>query len=76
MYCLRQLFKPKRLIKPLLFGLGLGLFQTHTRKYDCCGIIGVITNSDNAEVVVTEGIKLLQNRGYDSAGIVTFRQTT
>lgn len=43
-----------------------------SRKDFCCGIIGVITTSNNAEIVVKEGVSLLQNRGYDSAGIVTF----
>ena len=37
----------------------------------CCGIIGVISKSQNATQVCLEGIELLQNRGYDSAGIAT-----
>lgn len=40
-----------------------------TRKANCCGIIGNISNTHEAEKVVAEGIIILQNRGYDSAGI-------
>jgi len=35
-----------------------------------CGIIGVV-GSDDAKVIVLEGLTILQNRGYDSAGIAT-----
>ncbi|EGR27583.1 hypothetical protein IMG5_193830 [Ichthyophthirius multifiliis] len=38
-----------------------------------CGIIGILSKKQNAEVVLLEGIELLQNRGYDSAGIATLR---
>jgi glucosamine--fructose-6-phosphate aminotransferase (isomerizing) len=35
-----------------------------------CGIIAVSTSSDtNASIKLLDGLKLLQNRGYDSAGI-------
>ncbi|EAR90097.2 glucosamine-fructose-6-phosphate aminotransferase [isomerizing] protein, putative (macronuclear) [Tetrahymena thermophila SB210] len=38
-----------------------------------CGIIGVLTQKTDAEVAVLEGIELLQNRGYDSAGIASIK---
>ena len=36
--------------------------------------MGVISNKNRAEVIITQGIELLQNRGYDSAGIAIKRQ--
>ncbi|KAL4468899.1 hypothetical protein ABPG72_009169 [Tetrahymena utriculariae] len=38
-----------------------------------CGIIGVLTQKTDAEIAVLEGIELLQNRGYDSAGIASIK---
>ena len=36
-----------------------------------CGIIGVVSKKrDNVGDLLSEGIELLKNRGYDSAGIV------
>lgn len=77
MFAFRKLFKPSQLFRPvsLVIGLALGMQYT-SRKSECCGIIGVVSTANNAEVVVAEGIKLLQNRGYDSAGIVTFHRET
>ncbi|KAM3135541.1 hypothetical protein pb186bvf_012397 [Paramecium bursaria] len=43
-------------------------------KVKCCGIIGVLTTEDNAEEIIFEGVTLLQNRGYDSAGIGTINK--
>ena len=34
-----------------------------------CGIIGYLTNQNNTLKILYEGLKQLQNRGYDSAGI-------
>ena len=34
-----------------------------------CGIIGVISKRDDVQKFCMEGIELLQNRGYDSAGM-------
>ncbi|CAK91231.1 unnamed protein product (macronuclear) [Paramecium tetraurelia] len=53
-----------------LFALGLG-GSLINYSVKCCGIIGVLTTEDNAEKVIFEGVQLLQNRGYDSAGIGT-----
>ena len=39
-------------------------------KSDNCGIVGVV-GSDDANAFVLEGLTILQNRGYDSAGIAT-----
>lgn len=73
MNSIRSLFAPRRLLRPLslAFGFSLGAMWLN-RKNSCCGIIGVITTTNNAEVIVKDGVSLLQNRGYDSAGIVTF----
>lgn len=35
-----------------------------------CGIVGVVGN-DDASIYLMEGLTILQNRGYDSAGIAT-----
>lgn len=43
-------------------------------KADCCGIIGNISTSREAEKVVADGIVILQNRGYDSAGIASIQE--
>lgn len=48
-----------------LSGILLGLDHSYN-----CGIIGVV-GSDDAKVIVLEGLTILQNRGYDSAGIAT-----
>jgi len=39
-----------------------------------CGIVGVV-GSDDANGYVMEGLTILQNRGYDSAGIATINGT-
>ena len=36
-----------------------------------CGIVGILTNSHNCTDSLLNGLKKLQNRGYDSAGICT-----
>ena len=36
-----------------------------------CGISGAITNLFNTHELIMYGLKQLQNRGYDSAGICT-----
>ncbi|KAG7393479.1 Glutamine--fructose-6-phosphate aminotransferase [isomerizing] 2 [Phytophthora boehmeriae] len=38
---------------------------------DCCGIVGVVGKSQNASDFLLEGLTILQNRGYDSAGMST-----
>lgn len=42
------------------------------KKANCCGIAGVIGTKDNdARAFLLEGLTVLKNRGYDSAGIAT-----
>ena len=43
------------------------------KKVDCCGIIGVVSKKqENVAPSLSLGVELLKNRGYDSAGVVTF----
>ena len=45
------------------------------KKPECCGIVGVLSKKrQNVSDVLSQGIELLKNRGYDSAGIVTLNQ--
>jgi hypothetical protein len=37
-----------------------------------CGIFGIFKHSGNAAVEIYEGLLMLQHRGQDSAGIVSF----
>jgi glucosamine--fructose-6-phosphate aminotransferase (isomerizing) len=40
-------------------------------KADCCGIAGVVGAKGDARDYLIEGLTILKNRGYDSAGIAT-----
>jgi hypothetical protein len=42
-------------------------------KTDCCGIVGVVASKDHADAreFLLDGLTILKNRGYDSAGIAT-----
>ncbi|CAJ1942404.1 unnamed protein product [Cylindrotheca closterium] len=42
-------------------------------KADCCGIIGVVGSAEHADAreFLLDGLTILKNRGYDSAGIAT-----
>jgi glucosamine--fructose-6-phosphate aminotransferase (isomerizing) len=53
-----------------LAGLVLG-----TDKADNCGIVGVVGTGD-ANTFLLEGLTVLMNRGYDSAGIATINGQT
>ena len=46
--------------------LGVGYLQ---KKAENCGIVGVVGEADDARDVLLDGLSILQNRGYDSAGI-------
>eukprot|EP00922_Rhytidocystis_sp_ex-Travisia-forbesii_P035050 GHVS01052042.1.p1 GENE.GHVS01052042.1~~GHVS01052042.1.p1 ORF type:complete len:692 (+),score=43.20 GHVS01052042.1:89-2164(+) len=60
----------RRLHGALLAGaVGLAMLAEQ-RKAKCCGIVGYIGHKD-AEPILTEGVQILQNRGYDSCGITT-----
>lgn len=54
----------------LLFG---SLFLGSKNRADCCGIVGVVggPEGDDASSVLIEGLTILKNRGYDSAGIAS-----
>lgn len=44
-----------------------------TKTTDCCGIVGVVGTSEHADAreFLLDGLTILKNRGYDSAGIAT-----
>lgn len=65
----------KRYMKALLTTGALlgGYYLTQKKKIQCCGIIGILSDKrDNIAPSLSLGVELLKNRGYDSAGIVTF----
>lgn len=50
-------------------------FLTSKDKSECCGIIGILSSTrSNVSDSLSMGVELLKNRGYDSAGIVTFHE--
>ena len=52
----------------------LALATTTTNNNDtskCCGIAGVVGAKGDARDYLIEGLTILKNRGYDSAGIAT-----
>lgn len=51
--------------------VGYGLSDSEKLRLKCCGIIGYVGKAKIAEEVLAQGISVLQNRGYDSAGIST-----
>lgn len=64
----------KNLTPVLLAALGLFLYSdSHLRS---CGIIGYIGNRDIALEVLMQGLTEMQNRGYDSAGVVTIKNSS
>ena len=49
-----------------------GLAFNEKNKTDCCGIAGVVgTPNHDAREFLLEGLTVLKNRGYDSAGLAT-----
>ena len=50
------------------------IFYFSTFRTECWGIIGYVGTDDSAEDVLLDGIQILQNRGYDSWGIVTVNE--
>jgi glutamate synthase domain-containing protein 1 len=48
----------------------VSLYSAYTNPTENCGIVGVVGTED-ANLFLLEGLTILQNRGYDSAGIAT-----
>jgi len=46
--------------------------EEHIKFNDVCGIIGVIAHEPVANYLI-EGLKIMEPRGYDSAGMVTLK---
>ncbi|KAJ1459909.1 hypothetical protein M885DRAFT_459226 [Pelagophyceae sp. CCMP2097] len=55
---------------PVFYGERHGDGQWRRKLADCCGIVGVVAN-DDASKYLLDGLMILRNRGYDSAGIAT-----
>jgi hypothetical protein len=53
-----------------------GGFMFHQDVVESCGIVGVIGKNGDASDFLLEGLTILQNRGYDSAGMSTQKHTT
>jgi len=51
--------------------VGTSALVGNNDKADCCGIAGVVGASGDARNFLVEGLTILKNRGYDSAGIAT-----
>lgn len=60
-------------LSPFLLA-ALGLFLYADSRLRSCGIIGYIGNRDIALEVLLQGLAEMQNRGYDSAGVVTISE--
>lgn len=54
---------------------GASAIMSNDTKADCCGIAGVVGASGDAREFLVEGLTILKNRGYDSAGIATMSGT-
>eukprot|EP01037_Dinobryon_pediforme_P047264 gene47264-61253_t len=61
-------FSPKVWMHMLAAVAGVTLFSNLTAEN--CGIVGVV-GGDDASGFLLEGLTILRNRGYDSAGIAT-----
>lgn len=63
---------PRRLVyaAPLL-AAPLWYYQSGIRQASACGIMAFVGKDDNAIDFLLEGVTILQNRGYDSAGVAT-----
>lgn len=66
------------LSKILKYSVGSSLLYNvlkEKKESECCGIIGYIGKEKIADKVLTEGILVLQNRGYDSSGVTTIKNS-
>lgn len=52
------------------------LVSYKSEETECCGIIGYLGKDKIASEVISQGINLLQNRGYDSSGVATLHEGT
>lgn len=52
-------------------GVAGALALTDDKSAECCGIVGVVSETQDASEFLLEGLTILQNRGYDSAGMST-----
>mmetsp|Transcript_7120 Transcript_7120/g.14284 ORF Transcript_7120/g.14284 Transcript_7120/m.14284 type:complete len:717 (+) Transcript_7120:170-2320(+) len=50
---------------------GASAIALNNDRADCCGIAGVVGANGDAREFLLEGLTILKNRGYDSAGIAT-----
>lgn len=50
-----------------------GLYLYKQDNLNSCGIIGYVGSKDIAVEVLIQGLEEMQNRGYDSAGVVTIK---
>jgi glucosamine--fructose-6-phosphate aminotransferase (isomerizing) len=57
-----------------MLGLLLGSYALYETA-DNCGIVGVVGTDEDASGFVIEGLTILRNRGYDSAGLATVSST-
>mmetsp|Transcript_24596 Transcript_24596/g.22355 ORF Transcript_24596/g.22355 Transcript_24596/m.22355 type:complete len:685 (-) Transcript_24596:55-2109(-) len=48
-----------------------GLYNFFNNEVDNCGIVGIVGEDNEANGYLLEGLTILKNRGYDSAGIAT-----
>ena len=55
---------------PLFFVLASLVYSTN-KSAENCGIVGIASNDMDANGFLIEGLTVLRNRGYDSAGIAT-----
>jgi hypothetical protein len=55
----------------LLLAAGAAGLAYNTQQADSCGIIGVVGGGDDASKYLLEGLTIMRNRGYDSAGMAT-----
>lgn len=51
--------------------LTLAHMKSDETKTKCCGIVGVVGKNGDARSFLMEGLTVLKNRGYDSAGLGT-----
>jgi glucosamine--fructose-6-phosphate aminotransferase (isomerizing) len=54
-----------------VLGLALGSYALLSDQAENCGMIGVVGSNEDASGFIIEGLTVLRNRGYDSAGLAT-----